>query len=178
VIADIFRSPILAITSLMALASACGGRSDMTAPATAAPVTPNVAIVTDSLSYTLVGYGFVLGMVYTNMQPDTMQIATCPGYLTPELQRWSGTAWETALEPNAVPCSVPVTVAPLGQYREMEQIHGSPPPSHFTPVWSRVDPSGTYRAVYNIHHAASSRDSAATVPIEQRVSNNFTLRLP
>ena len=70
------------------------------------------------------------------------------------------------------------TVAPRGHYQHVEAVYGASPATRFIPAWSRVDPSETYRAMWNIQRAPGSVDAEVPIPIEERVSNNFTLRLP
>lgn len=177
-------SPVLALAALIAFASACRGHSDVTAPVTEAPATPNTAITTDSLTYTLavwpLGYHVRFGMIYTNTQSSPVQFSICPGLLPSFLQRWNDTAWELAWQPSiAFSCSVTdITVAPGGTHQAVEDVWGASPATKFIPAWSRADPSGTYRAVWNIQRAPGSADAAVPIPIEERVTNNFTLRLP
>ena len=102
----VFWQAILAIVTLTGAASACRGPSEPTVPVTAAPVTPNVAIVTDSQTYTLTGdflaFQSKIGMVYTNRYPFAVQVSSCLGGFPnpPMLQRWSGRVWEFALQPT------------------------------------------------------------------------------
>jgi hypothetical protein len=118
-------------------------------------------------------------MVYTNTGLTAVQISICPGLLPPDLQRWDGFEWVTEWQPIRVACSVPLfTVAPGGTHRHIEWVWGALPTTKFIPPWHDVDPSGTYRAVWNIQRVSGSGVAGLPVPIEERVSNNFTLRIP
>jgi hypothetical protein len=171
--------------AIVAAAAGCGGAEKATSPALPAPVTQNTAVTTDSSAYTLstyqLGYETVILMTYVNSQAGPIQFSSCPDSVPSRLERWNGQAWETGWQWfGALACgdAPPYVVPPGGRYQLFFALSGLFPTSRFLGArFSRDDPTGIYRAVWDVKRVPGSTDSSIPIPLEATLSNNFEIRL-
>lgn len=146
---------------------------------------PGQPITTDATSYQLrsewAGLSATIEIRFQNRSERTMYIVNCNGGLVPELQKRVGGAWSSYFwSPMVEDClSPPITVAPAGTLTRTIHAWGSMPGTNHYPQWASTDVAGTYRMVlHNVvwNYTDSGPVFGEPVPIEMRISNEFTLR--
>jgi hypothetical protein len=135
----------------------------------------NPLIQTDSLEYTLRadrnGWAVDIPYVFTNLTGATVYLSNCRGGFALHLERQVGGAWQTAWSPAVLLCSSPsIGIRRGAQFERVLDVWGATPGGHTYPHFDIMDPSGTYRIVWD---AAYSDDGP--IPLEMRVSNAFEL---
>ena len=128
------------------------------------------------------GYETTIAYTYTNSFVDTVYVVNCNGDVSPALQRQTTTGeWEDWWIPATNAClSPPVRVAHGERYSDSLRVIIA---SHDSATYRYVrSPSmpGTFRLIW--HKALASYDYSHMsfddeMPIEQRVSNPFVMRL-
>jgi hypothetical protein len=126
-------------------------------------------------------YRVVIPYTYTNRTGDTVYLTNCNGDVSPSLQRRVGGAWEGWWYPVMNEClSPPVVIAPGAVYRDsLDVMIGE----QDREVYDVLVESRALDVRLDWQQALTSFSArkypfGPQLPIEQRVSNAFTLRLP
>ena len=140
---------------------------------------------TDSSSYTLrpdnIGYSALINVEYTNSTPDTVYFINCNGVTGVTFEKLVDSTWKMAWLPGMNACLSAPIVVPPGSKRQFPthafaRRTGEAQSGEFT----IDDAPGTYRIVWP-HTVASYQSSPPfgdSLPLTQRVSNRFVLRVP
>lgn len=141
----------------------------------AAPSPTDAPITSDSAEYAIrrtdTGFDVRVGLTYRNSHATAVELWACQAEFTQRLERWNGRAWETLFVPLAFSCKAWATVSPAMELSQLQHYAGGSPATPFKPTWGASDPSGSYRAVWSV------RQGGIELPLEQRISNTFRLRL-
>jgi hypothetical protein len=158
---------------------------DSTAPATIVDRDADAFFQTDSLSYALhesfnVWLG-AIGIEFANRTDKPVSFPNCNGALAVALQQRTGDDWQSVWE-NAVPecLSAPITVAPGAVFRDTVHIGITLAGSGTAPSALRSQLTGELRLLwYSVVHdyADGTAGFGTMLPVEQRISNRFTLRI-
>jgi hypothetical protein len=140
-------------------------------------------ITTDAQAYVLRSQGSALtadiAIRFENRAASAMYIVNCNGGLAPVLEKRVGDAWVPYWAPILSLClSSPIVIAPGASIERVLSVWGALPGTNQAPQWASAEMAGTYRIVLqNVVHNYDDRrqDFGAPVPLELRVSNEFTL---
>jgi hypothetical protein len=164
----------------MMCAAAC---NDPTGPSL--PRDTEALFQTDSLAYTLsaeqLWWEGRVTYAFTNNTGKPVSFVNCNGQTRLVFQKLEGAAWRDIWGPATFEClSAPITVAPgetqVSSVRVLVEYPGGPG----DPGTSASDLTGTFRIVWEsaVHDYATGTTNFGTVlPIEQRISNRFLLRV-
>jgi hypothetical protein len=142
------------------------------------------ALTTDSASYLLtpdwVGLKTTIGIRFENRSDRTMYIVNCRGGLAPVLQKRVSGQWVEYWSPVVLMClSPPIVIEPGAHIERSLPIWGALPGNNAAPEWRSPDVPGTYRMVLGSvvwNYSDRGQSFGDPVPLELRVSNEFTLR--
>jgi hypothetical protein len=172
-----FRLTARCLSATIIAATACSSST--------APIDDGLAdFQTDSASYTLGmnsdGYTGTIGVTYTNKTTLTASFENCGGSTDYQLQKLTNGEWKSVWSPINLLClSAPILVPPGQQHQTKIVIFGGFPGTNTGPTFSITDISGTYRAMWTeVTAVQNASSSGAPLPIEHRVSNEFTLVAP
>lgn len=140
---------------------------------------------TDSVAYTLRardnGFETRIGVTFTNRTSDTTYFVNCNGSVGVSLEKMIDGNWRNAWSPVMPAClSPPIAVAP-GATRSMPiELFAGFAGSNVYPQFAVAEISGIYRAVWNsaVTGYQSQLPFGEPLPLAQRTSNRFTLRVP
>lgn len=157
----------------------------LSAPAASAAAS-DAPITTTAASYALRhadgGIATEVGIRFENESDRTMYIVNCRGLLAPVLEKRVDGAWVRYWSPALPRClSAPIVIEPGAAIDERIQVWGAMPGMNWAPVWASAHVAGTYRIV--LHSIVYDYDGdrqgfGEPVPLELRVSNEFTLTGP
>lgn len=143
----------------------------------------NLPIQTDALAYKLaVGDWFwetEIHYTFTNPSSDSVYVVGCRGPQSPYLERLEDGVWLHGWSKLVLDClDVPTfSVEPNGRYSDTLRIIAAFPDSNVEPKFAFDPPDGVYRLVWKPRSAfdESHPDYGPLLPLEQRISNSFTL---
>lgn len=162
--------------SLVVLAACEGG----------GPLWPEGAppIRTDAAVYTLETIGdFWTGRIpieYENRGNRTWYLVNCGGLYGWRLEKWVGERWEAAYGPVLPLCLSPaIRIEPAETLSDTLHVDAGHPGTNTAPQFAFPDPAGTYRVVLETLSSYDERryPFGALIPLDQRVSNAFELRV-
>lgn len=119
--------------------------------------------------------------VYENRSGGPVYLVNCAGSFDHHLERRTDEGWKRAWTPILKAClSAPIVVTAGATFQDTIRVYAAAFGSRAGPQFDVADPSGTYRIVWT--GAVSSYDRNAwpfgpPLPLEQRVSNRFTLQV-
>jgi hypothetical protein len=157
--------------------------AESTAPATPLVRDTTALFQTDSLRYTLRAddeqWTGVVSWVFTNSTAAPVSFLNCGGQTLLIFQRRVPGGWVSAWGPGTFEClSPPITVEPGQQYTATIAVHVRYPWLPFSSIAAPDDMTGTFRIVWErAVPGDGSFPFSAPLPLEQRVSNAFELRL-
>lgn len=146
----------------------------------------NALFQTDSLRYTLrevVGFGYEtrIRARFTNLTGATAYFVNCNGATMLHLEKLAGEQWTRAWSPIVPLClSPPITVASGQSYEFGVPLFAAKPDANAAPKFTVPEIPGVYRIVWS-DALSSYQDKlpfGAQLPLDQRVSNSFTLSVP
>jgi hypothetical protein len=167
--------------SLWLLLAASPGCREASAPrGGAAP------IHTDAAAYQLeagsTGYAATIAFVFTNPRQASVYVVNCGGTAPPGLEKFVDGAWIRAWSAIVPLCLSPPIVIAAGQdYHGQLRLFAGYPTNNAYPKFDTRQISGEYRLVW--YGVLTSYDDRAypfgeQLPLEQRVSEPFTLTAP
>ena len=141
-------------------------------------------IQTESLAYDLRSDGLGLGVeipyVFTNRTGAEVYLVNCGGAFALRLEWHVEGVWRTAWAPILTLClSPPIVIESNATFGDTLHVWGAPPGSNYHPQFEVGDPSGTYRIVWG-DALSSCQDHlpfGPQIPLESRISNQFTVRV-
>ena len=120
--------------------------------------------------------GVQIDMTYRNATDDVVFLHGCKRPSLPVLQKWQGGAWVLAWGAVEQSCgSTPVPIPPGETYAMTVPVMGYLPGQNAAPTFD-TEVEGTYRLLWTVYTADEPREDAL-LPLDQRVSNTFELRL-
>jgi hypothetical protein len=142
------------------------------------------AIQTDTTFYVLErderGWGTQIAYRLRNTTEDTMYAINCNGAISIAVEKKEPAGWRTFWAPITNAClSPPFTIPPGETYNAPLSLWGAPPGGNVGPEFSDTTFDGVYRLVWwNLvsHYAEDRQGFGDTLPLDLRVSNEFTLR--
>ena len=150
-----------------------------------APSGVGVSIHTDAAAYQLdagsSGYAATIDFVFTNPRPTPVYVVNCGGVAPPGLEKFVDGAWITAWSAVVPACLSAPIVIPGGQdYHGRLELFAGYPANNVYPKFQTAQASGEYRLVWSVLSSYDDRASSfgAQLPLEQRISNPFTLTAP
>jgi hypothetical protein len=158
---------------------------------TAEPLSPadrgagsSTPIMTDAGDYVVrqQASGMAVDIVirFQNQSTSRMYIVNCHSILAPVLEKRVGEDWVPYWRGITPLClSSPIVVRPGASIERELRIWGALPGTNQAPQWESADVEGTYRIVLGsvVYRYDDRRQGFGdTVPLELRVSNEFTLR--
>ncbi len=170
---------------LVAMTTITACSDTLTAPAEETLEGPRVTLFrTDSASYTLLaGDGGFRGMIHARLSNQTgndIYISNCGGAAGVSLEKWIDGRWQTAWSPVSNACwSKPIVVPAGATWDASIDFFAGYPGGRVSPQLNVDDVPGTYRAVW-FGLAKSHSDLLPLLkqlPLEQRISNPFTLEV-
>ena len=156
--------PSFPITVLLLLG--CG---DLSSP-------KNPSFRTDAQKYTLTttseGYAGAISYVFTNPNPSTVTIPTCLGGMYLSLQKGVNGSWVPSYAPGVLKCGGPnIVIAEGAQHHDTLEIYDCSFRSNCGPKFAVSPIPGQYRIVWS----EVLDINGALLPVEQRISNTFTI---
>lgn len=141
---------------------------------------------TDRLAYQLQRDGddnlrVEIPFTYHNRTGKTVYLLNCHADVSPSLQKWQGGEWVIAWSPILLLClSQPIEVESDAVYEYTLHVFAAPRGSTTFPQFEVPEIDGTYRLVWHapVHDYDHDSPSGTPLTLENRVSNNFTLRAP
>ena len=142
-------------------------------------------IQTEEAEYSLVadnnGLATEISYSFENRTGHTVYLSNCNGSFALQLERLQGNEWEVAWEPVLPAClSAPITIERGEVYETTLNIWAGFPGSNSFPQFDAPDFSGTYRIVWVSAYSSYDENEfpfGSAIPLEQRVSNSFLLRI-
>lgn len=139
---------------------------------------------TDRLTYTLetvdLGLEVLIPFTYTNRTGDTVFVVNCNGNAPPSLEKHESGDWVPAWGAVVDLClSPPIVIAPGEAYTDTLEVFGGFPDSDAHPQFTVDDVEGVYRLLWRpLHDYDPDRQGfGEPVPLDDRISNRFRLRL-
>jgi len=174
-------------TWLWLLLAASSGCREASAPrGGAAPRSGTAPIQTDAAAYQLeagsTGYAATIGFVFTNPRQAPVYVVNCGGSAPPGLEKFVDGAWIRAWSAIVPLClSAPIVIAAGQEYHGHLQLFAGYPANNVYPKFDTPQIPGEYRLVW--YGVLTSYDDRVypfgePVPLEQRVSDPFTLTAP
>jgi hypothetical protein len=141
-------------------------------------------IQTDADSYTLReqggGLATEIDIRFENRTGRTIYVVNCHGSLAPVLEKRVGNEWVPYWRPAQLMClSPPIEIRAGEVITPTIRVWGAMPNTNQGPTWTSSDVEGTYRLVLGalVHdYTTIGQSFGQPVPLEFRVSNEFTLR--
>ena len=169
---------------LLALGCSRSGPGD-SGPTSAGQAAAGAPIKTDRTEYTL-RFGAELaemsiGVSYTNRTGSRVYLPTCHGANPPWLEKRVGSEWVAAYRPAVLAClGPPVVIQPGDTYDYTLKVVAGRRGTNRYPQFEVAEIPGTYRLVWGLL-ATWDPDGpepglGRLLPLEQRVSNEFTIR--
>ena len=148
--------------------------------------TDSAAILTGATAYELEagsgGYAATIGFVFTNPRQAAVYVVNCGGVAPPDLEKLVNGEWVRAWSAVVPLCLSPPLVIGAGQeYQGELHLFAGYPGGNTYPKFETSQISGVYRLLWdNVLSSYNSRDYpfGPQLPLEQRVSNSFTLKTP
>ena len=151
-----------------------------------APHGGGAPIQTDATGYQLeagsTGYAATIAFLFTNPRQAPVYVVNCGGTAPPALEKFVDGAWVRAWSPIVPLClSPPIVIAAGEDYHGRLQLFAGYPTSNVYPQFDTPQISGEYRLVWS--GVLTSYDDRVypfgeQLPLEQRVSDPFTLTTP
>ena len=152
----------------------------------AAPSDGPAPIRTDAVEYKLqagpTGYTATIDFVFTNPRQASVYIVNCNGIAPPTLEKFVHGAWVRAWSGIVPEClSPPIVISGGGQYHRALHVFAGYPATNSYPKFETPGIDGEYRMVWT--YVLGSFDVQTypfgeQLPLEQRISNPFTLAAP
>lgn len=144
---------------------------------------PAFALRTDSAAYTLrrdgVGWRTSIGYEYRNPGPDTVFVVNCNGDVVMNLQKLGSGGWEDVWLAETNAClSDPIVIPPGEALEGRMSIWGAEPGTPSVSTFATDDFEGEFRLAWHqpvLRYDSDAPNFGQTVPLEERVSNPFTL---
>jgi hypothetical protein len=178
------RSHILGPALLLSAFACTAENAPATNDGASTPDGLTAAIQTDTTFYVLErdehGWGTQIAYRFRNATADTIYAINCNGAISMAVEKKEPTGWRTFWAPVTNAClSPPITVPPGETFSAPLSLWGAPPGGNVGPAFSDTTIEGTYRLVWwNLvsHYAEDRQGFGDTLPLDLRVSNEFTLR--
>lgn len=175
------KPPVWGVLAIAGLAIGCDGG------ATAPEGHGDAPLQTDRLVYemqrdSLDNLRVEIPFTYHNGTGKTVYLVNCNGSVPPSLQKLEEGQWVDAWSPVMLLClSQPIQVAPDAVYEDTLRVFAAPQGSNAGPQLEVSGPDGTYRLVWHVpvhDYDFSDPPSGTPLALENRISNNFELRVP
>jgi hypothetical protein len=125
--------------------------------------------------------GLTTGIPFTyhNDTGRTVYLVNCGGDVPPSLEKWVDSRWVAAWSPILLMClSPPIVIAPGDDFEYTLAVYAARHGSNAFPQFEVAEPQGTYRLVWHAPRHDYYSDAPSPLPLDDRVSNTFELRMP